>query len=92
MPPRNEPPSRIRDENEEPTNRDILGAVERIDVRLARVETMINGSASNFEAGLLAKVHTLTQEQESRKFWVGSAVVAAMGAVAASAWSALKGH
>lgn len=90
MPPKNDPPSRIKNDDSEPTNRDILGAVDRIDHRLARVETLITG-ASDYENGLLTKVDRLTQAHENRKVWIGITLTAAIGAAVTSAWAAIRG-
>lgn len=91
MPPKNDPPSRARiDDDREPTNRDILGAVDRMDGRLQRVETLITG-ASDYENGLLAKVDRLTQAHEGRKVWTGAAIAAGVGGLVTGVWAAIKG-
>jgi hypothetical protein len=90
MPPK-DPPGRIRIEDDrEPTNRDLLGALQRLDVRLARVETHLTG-ASDYEHGLLAKVSILTQAHESRKVWTGAAITAGIGGLVTGVWAAMKG-
>ena len=90
MSPPKDPPSRIRIEDDrEPTNRDIMGAVERIDTRLVRVENYLNGG-SDYEKGILQSVARLKQESEARKAWTVMAMGAAVSGLGTAVWLILK--
>jgi len=81
-------PNRIHAE-EEPSNRDIMDAVMRLDARTARVEHLLNGS-SNPANGLVIRVDRLEQAQETRKVWTGTAVAAAVSGLGTAVWLFIK--
>lgn len=81
-------PSRIHSD-EDPTNRDIMDAVLRLDVRAARVEHLLNGS-SDPARGLVVRVDRLEQKSDRNTWWASTALGAAIVAFVAGLYEVIK--
>jgi hypothetical protein len=79
-------PSRIHSD-EEPSNRDIMDAVLRLDARTARVEHLLNGS-SNPANGLVVRVDRLEQDRNQQREKASAWYVAVVGALVTGLGSA----